>query len=274
VPIGTSKGRAVNIALSPLPNDTHAWDAHAAMLRQFDLATPELLASRELQTRVDTKFVLPARLLPTLLASMSRDFALLTADGAPFDFYSSVYFDTPRFDLFTAHALGRRPRHKVRIRHYSRRDLCFLEVKTKDKYNVTSKSRTRRDARRFELSDPDRAAIAKRIGPLASDLVPVAQIDFPRVTLLGLEHEERLTLDLGVNFHVGDREALHDQAVIAEIKQARFWPRSPGFQAFRDIGIRPFSISKFCVALSELSDVARTNSFRPAVRALHRLDHA
>lgn len=262
----------MNTALAPFSIPSQTWEEHETSLGHFDLATPELLASRELQTRVDTKFVVPAARLGRLLELMRADFALLAADGAVHDRYTSVYYDTPDHRLFEAHRLGRRPRHKVRVRHYARRDLCYLEVKTKSKYDVTSKFRIKRPALDFGLSEGDRTMISERLG-IVDDLVAVAQIEFPRVTLLGLGHEERVTLDLGLHFHVGDREVDHSGVVIAEIKQARFWPRSPGFQAFRAIGVRPFSISKFCIAIAELGDVPRNNQFRPALRALHKLDH-
>lgn len=243
-------------------------------LEGFALGNADLLAQRELLKRVDTKFVVPAHSLGALLESLRGGFALLTAEGAPLDDYVSVYFDTPEHALYHAHRVGRRPRSKVRIRHYSRRDVCFLEVKTKDKYNVTSKFRKKRKSRDFELSEADRSVLEPILGQLAFGLEPVMRIEFPRVTLLSLHDEERLTLDLGVTFRgpLGARE--HSNAVIAEIKQSHFGPRTPGMRAFREIGVRPFSISKFCVAVAELGGVEQISPFKPALRTLSRLDHA
>ena len=109
----------------------------------------ELLAARALQKRVDAKFVVSRSDLPELLTLLANDFQLVTSNGSRYATYETLYFDTAKYALFDAHRRGRRPRHKVRVRHYVERNVCYLETKTKDARGVTTKFRFPRAPRAF-----------------------------------------------------------------------------------------------------------------------------
>ena len=242
-------------------------------LSRFEPATAELLASRALQKRVDSKFLFSRATLPALLRALADDFHVVLSAEERAANYASLYFDTDDRAFFHAHRRGGKPRHKVRVRHYVERDLCFLETKTKTKYGVTQKSRRLRAPRDFALSDDDRAWIEAAIGPTAT-LSPSCWIHFPRVTLVGVHHEERLTLDLGLTFDQHDEPVGFDGAVIAEVKQPRFAPRSPAMRALRGVGARRRRVSKYCSGIALLEPTRRTHAFRPTLRDLHRMDDA
>ena len=125
----------------------------------------------------------------------------------------------------------------------------------------------------FALSDDDRAWIEAAIGPTAT-LSPSCWIHYPRVTLVGVHHEERLTLDLGLTFDQHDEPVGFDGAVIAEVKQPRFAPRSPAMRALRGVGARRRRVSKYCSGIALLEPTRRTHVFRPTLRDLHRMDDA
>ena len=204
---------------------------------------------------------------------LSKHFRVVLSEGERAASYESLYYDTPQRDFFHEHRRGVKPRHKVRIRHYVERNVCFLETKEKTKYGVTNKSRQLRDPRSFALSSEDRAWIASVVGPTAP-LVPRCWITFPRVTLVGVHHEERVTFDLGVAFDRGDQHVAFEGVVIAEVKQPRFDARSPAMQALRSFHIRPRRVSKYCAGVSLLEPHIQTHVFRPIVRDLCRLEHA
>ncbi|MFT4705262.1 MAG: hypothetical protein ACI81R_002970 [Bradymonadia bacterium] len=242
-------------------------------LAPFEVCSSELLEARALQKRVDSKYMFSLHKLPALLETLSESFHIVLSDGKHSATYETLYYDTPDRALFDAHRRGRRPRHKVRVRHYAERNLCFLETKTKDRYSVTTKHRYTRDARAFDLNDADRVQVIDAIGDVG-ELVPAVWLDFRRVTLVGVNHLERMTFDLGVSMRADDKEAAFPDVCIAELKQARFASQSPGVQALRAFGIRPGSMSKYCIAASTLLFPGRTTPFRATARELERLSHA
>ncbi len=108
-------------------------------LRPVDLAA--LNAAAELQTRVDRKYILPARALPAVLAELPAGSEALEIGGERFLRYASQYFDTPDLDSYFGAARGRRRRFKVRARTYLDSGGSFLEVKTRGGRSATVKDR-------------------------------------------------------------------------------------------------------------------------------------
>jgi hypothetical protein len=239
-------------------------------LARFGPASAELLEERALLKRVDTKFVLRREDVTEVLASLRDQFRVVTSGDERSAHYETLYFDTPDLRFYHDHRRGRRPRSKVRIRHYVERDVCFLEVKTKDRYDVTRKLRLEREPRSFALSDSDRALLADH---LQTDAPLEAQcwIEFPRVTLVGVSTPERITLDLGVVMRDDLHEAQFCGAAIVEVKQPRFNARSNAMRALRSCGSRTRNLSKYCVATALFSGERKTNRFLPAIRLLTRL---
>ena len=250
-----------------------ASEAELAELSRYEPVSPELFAARALLRRVDSKFVASRALIQPLLRELATEFHVAMSAGHPLGTYETLYFDTPQFDFFHQHRRGRRPRNKVRIRHYVERDLCYLEIKTKDRYSVTNKNRFARDAGNFELGPDDFAAIELAIGKRAA-LVPSAWIHFPRVTLVGVTYPERLTIDLGIAMKANGTAHSFDGVSIIEIKQPRFDGRSPAFLALRRLGIRRHRVSKYCVSLTAAAAVRPVGTFLPALRTLYRSNHA
>ncbi|MFT6398195.1 MAG: hypothetical protein ACJAYU_002951 [Bradymonadia bacterium] len=243
--------------------------SEAEILAEFDVATPELLAARSLQKRVDAKFIATRADLPQLLSLLRPDFHVVLSSGSTWATYETRYFDTSDLALFEAHRRGARPRHKVRIRHYVERNLCFLETKTKDRYSVTTKHRFPRASRNFEFGPDDTAAVLDAIGQ-TEPLAPSVELVFPRVTLVGVNYSERLTIDLGLNAHSTDGGISFPDVMVVEIKQPRFDARSPGRRALRQMSIRAHRISKYCVSLAAITPRKGYGVFRPTIRELHR----
>ncbi len=246
-----------------------ARDDEATELAAFEVATPELLAARALQKRVDGKYIASRTTLPKLLAALQSDFQVVLSNGNRWATYETRYFDTPDLTLFEAHRRGLRPRHKVRVRHYVERNLCFLETKTKDRYAVTTKHRFPREPRLFDLVGDDMQHIANAIGN-TGPLVPSVELVFPRVTLVGVNYSERLTIDLGLDAHSAEGSVSYPDIMVVEIKQPRFDARSPGRRALRELGIRGHRISKYCVSLAAITQRKGYGVFKPTLRELQR----
>lgn len=243
-------------------------------LTSFEVAPAELLASRALLRRTDSKFVLPRSALIELLRSLQPHFSVVLSNESRVAHYRTLYFDDEDFDFLRQHRRGRRARHKVRIREYTERGLAFLEIKTKDKHNVTSKLRVQREPNDFELRPDDRTLIAETTGPIAHRLRKSVWIDFPRVTLVGRDTNERITLDLGLTVRTDTEQLELPALAIVELKQPRFGPRTPGMRAIRAHRVRPKRFSKYCAAVSLIKGDPRAHRIAPHLREIVRLHNA
>jgi hypothetical protein len=240
------------------------------LLGRFGVASPELLSRRRLLRRTDSKFVLRASDLPAMVEPLFDGYRVLLAGTAPLASYRTLYFDTPELDCFHDHRRGRRPRHKIRIRHYDERGLTFLEIKTKRSELETRKYRKARPFGEVGLDATDRAFIAEHCG-YAGHLGPTIWTDFRRMTLLSLDFNERVTIDLGLQFHRDGNRADVGAVAIVEIKQSPFCVRSEAMQSLRRIGVRQASASKYCTATMLTRTGLRFNRLRPVLRTIERL---
>ena len=242
-------------------------------LAQFSEATVELLEQRALQKRVDTKFILDFDALRRVLGQVRDHYGLLTAEGATAAQYKTLYFDTSNYDCLREHHRGRRPRHKIRIRHYLDRKLSYLEIKNKTNANRTIKARQEIPFMQESIGSEERDFIDQHNPIAAESLRPSLRTDFHRITLVGLDTMERATFDLDLSFQESSRDARIPGAVIAEIKQDRFRARSPIMLALRQAGVLPESISKYCTAATLLLPSVPMQRYLPKIRSFRKMLH-
>ncbi len=231
----------------------------------FPTATPELAARRDLQRRNDTKFVLPSALLGELTSALVKDYAAL----APADLYRTLYFDTAALDLFHAHRCGRRLRHKVRIRIHPERQRAFLEIKTRQSELLTVKIRRPRSTEETSLSKDDQDFVRAHTG--LSSVLPQVWSIYRRLTLIGFQANERVTIDLELRFEKGGNIYPMHPLAIVEVKQWPFSRLTPAMTALRAMGIRPAWSSKYCTAIHCTHSGLRCNRFLPGLRALEKV---
>lgn len=224
----------------------------AGAYARFAAVSHELLAERALLERTDSKFVVGERGLPRMLDQLLESYGVVLAGGSAVASYETLYFDTPELGCYRDHLRGVRPRHKVRIRRYLDRGVCFLEVKSK-LGRVTDKHRV---ARRFDdmsLATDDVGFVAAHCDVSADALVPQLWTNFSRVTLVGVRTNERITIDSDIEVVRGDRRALLEGVVIVEVKQSPFSMFTPVMKALRAAGHRPVSASKYCTGTALLA---------------------
>jgi len=239
------------------------------LLVRFPVATPELAAARELRRRTDSKFVMPPASAAALLSSLTGEYALLGTGNGPLASYRTLYFDTPELDCFHAQRRGCRVRHKVRVRHYVDRRVTSLEVKTRVSELETVKVWRERAYDESELSADDQAFVSGRTGILRP-MVPQVWTGFRRVTLLGIEATERVTVDLDLGVERGGRRRSLAGIAVVEVKQ---WPLDRGtavMSALRAAGARSGWMSKYCAAVAFTRPQVRCHPLLPALRALER----
>ena len=240
-------------------------------LDAFEPVSLELLARRDLLQRTDTKYLLPRRSLPELLGYLERDYRVLYAGEQPSAVYVTQYLDTPEFDLFHDHRRGKRVRFKVRLRHYPDRGLSYLEVKGKTASGGTRKWRRSLAYMCDELSLDDLGFVAEQLPLDRSSLVPALVNQFRRITLVGVNLPERITLDTDLQFRSDQSSHVLSGALVVEVKQPRFFRRSPILQALARCRALPGSTSKYCVGTMLLRPELRNNRLRPTLARIERV---
>lgn len=131
----------------------------------------------------------------------------------------------------------------------------------------TSKQWRAREYGDDELTADDRVFFATHTG-VTAHLVPQVFSHFRRVTLLGLDANERVTIDLDLGIEKDGMRRPIDGVAIVEVKQ---WPRrrdSLAMTTLRAAGIRPGSASKYCTSIALTHPELHANTLLPALRAL------
>lgn len=219
--------------------------------------------------RVDTKVVGSTDQISQVLRAIEDDFRIVEVAGSIAPAYRSVYFDTELHELYNDHHNGKRVRHKIRYRTYLSTDTTFFEVKLRTDSRRTVKHRIRVPWIPKELGTEE-LALLERHGVPTPGAQPTLDIEYNRMTLVG--PAERITIDLRLTCTAEDAWVRFDRAAIIEVKQPRFNLASPVFRALRDAGLRPGSISKYCVGVATCVPGVKTNKFKGRLRELGALE--
>lgn len=252
------------------------WSAPSPLL-EAELATlapvsAALLASRNLLSRTDSKFLLDHDSLVPLLRELRNDYGAVLAGDTRLARYDTLYFDTPQFGCAVDHGRGRLPRFKVRVRQHVEREVSALEVKTKTPRGSTDKRRRDKPFGDTELSPADLAWVNAQLPHRQDVLVPAALTAFRRITLVGLTTMERVTIDLSLHLELEGKVVDLDRVVIVEVKQPRYAARSPVMLALRGHHASRRSFSKYVTAVMLLNPGVRRNRFLPLLRRLERTE--
>jgi hypothetical protein len=221
--------------------------------------------------RQENKYLLTASQLAELSLDLADRADVLEIDGRTVFTYETTYFDTPDLLTFRQHAQGKRRRMKVRSRRYVDSGECWLEVKLKGSRGRTVKQRLAIDTRRHGQVDGeviefiDRCVRQEYGERFAEPLGPALTMRYRRITLVGADRPERVTIDHAASFRAATGEqvdAPHD-LVIVEVKS----PDGHGVadQALHARGVRSTSCSKYCVGVAMLGLDERYNRFKPVL---------
>ena len=216
--------------------------------------------SVKLLNRVDSKYVMSKRQFYEILPQLKSDYQSLTINELRSANYKSLYFDTEDFKYYNDHHNGRVNRHKVRTRKYLDSELCFFEIKHKNK--------GRTDKKRIRVADIDNEIQGEsndfldRVIEHAPDLKPCLWNNFERVTLVNNERKERLTFDIGLNFSWNEKDFGFPDIVIAEVKQEINDRNTPCRRLFKSNMIREAKVSKYCIGMGLLYKGLKTNRFK------------
>lgn len=227
----------------------------AGVDRLAPLSLAEVEAQARLQQRIDRKYVAPLATVARLVEQVARTHGVLEIEGTRTFRYSTWYFDSETLHTYRAHVQGRRNRFKVRTRTYLDSGLCRLEVKLKGLRGETVKLAEQRAPELHGVFDDDAdrfLAICLRDSPVTAAPGPwyrTVEVAYRRMTLVMLDGQERLTIDLDLDYTAGEVGArLLPGFAIVESKSSR--GRGSADRLLRSLGVRPLECSKYCVGVA------------------------
>lgn len=233
-----------------------------------------LVRQASLLTRVDRKYLVPARLLPAVLRGLTGAARVLEIDGRRSFGYRSDYFDTPGLDSYLAAAHRRRRRFKVRVRTYVDTGGRYVEVKTRGPRGTTVKERAPYAGDPGHLGSDALAHTGAVLGDAripcdTHSLRPVLSTRYARTTLFLPATGARVTIDADLTWqltpHLPDSAGLRvPDRVIVETKAA-----GGACEADRllwSLGHRPCPMSKYATGLAALRPDLPANRWLPTLR--------
>lgn len=240
------------------------------------LSLDDLNAKAAMLERLDNKYILPASRFRPALEAFSDHFEVLEIAGRRAFTYATTYYDDPALHGYYDHHQGRRKRCKVRVRDYVDAGFSYLEVKLKDKRQVTIKKRLKMAAPENGL---DHSALEfveachrdLYAQPFAKPLAAVIGMQYERITLVAKAGGERMTIDTALRFQAAAiTRIVRPDMFIVETKSAR--GNGIADKILRSMHMHPTSrCSKYCIGMAATGQVARRNRFLPALRRLDLL---
>lgn len=239
----------------------------------------ELNTKAAMLERLDNKYIIPADRFRPAFSAFADLFDVLEIDGKRAFTYATTYFDDPGFRAYFDHHQGRRKRCKIRVRDYLDAGFSYLEVKLKDKRDVTIKKRLKLPAPK-DLLDQDALNFVETCyreiyaQPFGKPLAPVIGMQYQRITLVAKEGGERMTIDTALQFNAANiTRVVRPDMFIIETKSAR--GNGIADKVLRALHVHPTKrCSKYCIGMAATGQVARRNSFLPALRRLDLLPQA
>lgn len=245
--------------------------AAISRLEKLEPITLAEMDSVKLLNRTDTKYITTEAGLERLLLAAEDGYRALVTEEGKICTYDTVYYDTPELQMYLDHHNRRLTRKKVRVRTYVGSGETFLEIKLKNNHGRTRKKRTGCTPDNIFGDGRDRFLFEKS-GYSPSELSPGVRTAFRRITLVNNDLTERLTIDTALEFENlrnGNVAGL-GSAVIIELKQDG---RSDDRTKFllRDLGIKPFKLSKYCIGTAMTSPAFKQNRFKAKIRHIEKI---
>ncbi len=229
----------------------------------------------KLMRRRDTKYVFSIQKLPQVLQSIQSQYRVLTVDGHRAHPYSTMYYDTPGYDMYHNHHGKRLNRYKIRMREYVVSGLTFLEIKFKNNKGETVKKRINPHDP-VELGDIHSDSFLQQNSPYSSyEIEPALHNSFDRITLVNKHNPERVTIDTNLRFEVVDGEQTKQMKgiCIVEVKRDLTSQMSDMVLALRKARIQPMGFSKYCMGTAMINSEVRRNLFKGSIRYVNKLNN-
>ncbi|MBL7911125.1 MAG: polyphosphate polymerase domain-containing protein [Bacteroidia bacterium] len=220
--------------------------------------------------RTDTKFTFSSADLPLFLAQLSGHYKVLSINNNLKLSYRTQYYDTPEFAMYMRHHNDALNRYKVRHRTYQESNTGFLEVKLKNNKGRTIKERIAQDVLQSKWTETENNFIADRTTYAPQTLITSVLVKYTRITLINTRVNEKVTIDVDIAFSNDNNGHELGNVVIAEVKQA-VKAKTPALAILKDLGIKPVSLSKYCLGVNYLYPDLKKNNFKQKLITLQKI---
>lgn len=241
-------------------------------LLAFDPISLHEMDAVKLLDRLDVKFMFHSDQLEEILQQCVPAYRILSIAGSRYSRYETRYFDTPGMEMYTQHHNGKLNRYKVRFREYVDSGSSYFEVKFKTNKGRTIKDRIQLADHNFIFDSKSELLLKKKTGYSADMLREAIQVNYNRITLVGKNIAERLTIDFGLTFRMNGQLMTFPSLVIAEVKQDKA-ARSPFIALMQDRFVHQHSLSKYCLGVACMNPNVKTNNFKPKLLSINKLCH-
>ena len=242
---------------------------------QMPTITLDEMSAIKLMNRVDTKYVMRESQLDEMLRMATAEYSVQVIGDVRACRYTTLYYDTPDYDMYTRHHNQQLVRQKIRTRRYEESAQCFIEVKNKTNKGRTKKKRIVIPESAFEQVAQNAEAelfLRERANYQPEDIAPALTTTFERITLVNKAHTERLTIDLNLRFcnvrkqTTGEMEGL----VIVELKQDGMY-FSPMKEILQRLRVKPFKVSKYCLGTVLTDADVKQNRYKQKIRLIEKM---
>lgn len=237
----------------------------------FEKITLQEMDAVQLQNRMDTKMIFHLNRLPFILDQLITDYRVFEINNYRLNPYQTLYFDTEDWKLYNLHHNEKTNRYKLRFRKYQSSDLIFFEVKYKNNKGRTIKERVK--VQEFpDVIDGKAKELLEEISSSPCNLfVPKLWVNYTRITFVSKLNSERVTIDINLSFKNNSKQFMLYDLVIAEVKQGRASTGSSFLKIMKSQGVRPGSISKYCLGVSLIEDKVKKNNFKTKLLAVNKI---
>lgn len=242
------------------------------LLNNFIPIGLDKLETVKLLDRVDTKYVFKRTRLPEILNNLVDHYYILEVNNQRTSEYSSLYFDTPDFELYNDHLTGRLSRFKIRFREYLKSGIKYFEIKHKNNKRRTIKYRVLQDAISTHINHSAESFLREKTSYLPEDLDAKLWVNYSRITLMSKASLERVTIDTDLVFKSTDSTKSFYNLVIAEVKQQKNG-KSYFKQVMKENKIRPASLSKYCLGVVNLFENVKKNNFKSKLNLIAKIQN-
>jgi hypothetical protein len=245
------------------------------ILPSFSPITLDEMEHVSLMDRTENKYVMSVHRLPGILTEANGNYRILEIDGSRMFSYYNTYYDTESLLFYNQHLTGKLARHKVRFRKYEQSGVTYLEVKRRTNRNRTKKWR-------MECPLPDDLRISSGALDFINEhvrdqpfmLTPVLVNRFKRMTLIGRNSDERITVDFDVTFaDLGFQETKIPFLSIVEIKRKDHSTDSALGRILKKNMIHPTGFSKYCIGNAMVNHPQRINNLKSRFLLLNKIQN-
>ena len=247
----------------------------------FDSISLSEMGSVKLMNRIDTKYVVPKRLLPAILNAAKEDYFVQEIDSKRVATYDTLYYDTPTLDMYVRHHNRQLVRQKVRVRNYQDTQQTFLEIKRKNNKGRTKKKRIvvpGFDIQSDTLGNSKKDTctveqfIAQKSNYQWAELIPHLRTKFHRITLVNKAMTERLTIDFDLGWEnvITNKNSSYDGLAIIELKQDGHI-HSLMTNIMLNLRVHPMKISKYCIGTVLTTPGLKHNRFKTKLCRINKI---